>query len=125
MRDAMKKILVIEDDPHLIQALQLLLEYSDYEVGAALDGEQGLQAAIAAPPDLIITDIGLPKRDGISIIREVQKKNPQVKIIAISGIPGQAADYLANARHHGACAVLAKPFRQQDLLAAIQTALAA
>ncbi|MDP3429438.1 MAG: response regulator, partial [Desulfomicrobium sp.] len=74
---------------------------------------------------LVITDLIMPDKEGIQIIRELRKENSQIRIIAMSaGGRGGATDYLKWARLMGAKQCLSKPIKREDLLAAVQAVLA-
>ncbi|NQV34746.1 MAG: response regulator [Phycisphaeraceae bacterium] len=120
----MKRILVIDDDVQIRQLLKLVLEQAGYEVLDAGDGNEGVRLFRADPTDLVITDIIMPEKEGIEIIRELQNDFPTVKIIAISGGGRMAAeDYLKTARRFGVARTFTKPFECKALLEAIQELL--
>lgn len=76
------KILVIDDDPDLVEALKIILETKSYGVVSAFDGEKGLEKVKEENPDLIILDLLLPKEDGAVLCREL-KRNPRYTNIPI------------------------------------------
>lgn len=116
-----KKIVVIDDDAQFRMMMVEMLERKDYEVYAAADGEEGIQLWQSLNPDLVITDIIMPNKEGIETILELKRKNKAVKIIAISG-GGRtnAQDNLRSAKLLGASLTLAKPFESAELLAAVK-----
>lgn len=121
----MQNILVIDDDKLMRLALAKILISAGYNVVQAADGEEGLRLYRTQDFDLVITDLIMPDKEGIQIIRELRKENTQVRIIAMSaGGRGGATDYLKWARLMGAKQCLSKPIRREDLLAAVQTVLA-
>lgn len=116
----MAKILVIDDDQSILDFIQLCLE-EEHEVVTASDGERGLIACEKSSFDLILTDIFMPFRDGLDIIRAVSKMYPQTKTIAMTSHYGIGhTDYLKAAEVIGADVQLRKPFSCQDILAAIE-----
>jgi len=115
----MGTIFVIDDDPAMRRLLARILTGAGHRVREAADGAQGLAAFAAAPADLVICDIVMPDREGIETIRELRAAAPQLPILAISGSGGPGSVYLRSAVSLGASAALAKPFRAQELLAAI------
>ena len=121
----MKRILVIDDDVQMRRMLRQLLERAEYEVIEAADGDTGIELHRHEPMDLIITDLIMPKKDGMETIIELKRDFPDVKIIAISG--GSRAmdpkDYLHYATQHGVVHTLTKPFDPQEMLDAVQIAL--
>jgi DNA-binding NtrC family response regulator len=107
----MARILVIDDEPGIRAVLQAVLTRGGHTVLSANDGAIGLAAFIADRPDLVITDIIMPEKEGIETIRAIRKLDPLVPIIAISGGGRTAnADYLPLAAKFGATATLPKPF---------------
>jgi len=124
-KGVMQNILVIDDDKLMCLALAKILISSGYNVVQAADGEEGLKLYRTQDFDLVITDLIMPDKEGIQIIRELRKENPQIRIIAMSaGGRGGATDYLKWARLMGAKQCLSKPIRRDDLLAAVQAVLA-
>ena len=120
----MARILIIDDDVRVLETYCLILKHAGYEVAVTVDGEKGIKAFRGIIPDLIITDIIMPEKDGLEIIRELKRDFPDVKIIAISGGdkvgPG---NYLKMAKNLGALCILTKPIEQKELLAAVQKCL--
>lgn len=116
-----KKIVVIDDDVQFRTMIIEMLERQDYEVFAASDGEEGLKVWQNVNPDLVITDIIMPNKEGIETILELKRLNSDIKIIAISG-GGRtnAQDNLRSAKLLGASLTLSKPFESSELLSAVQ-----
>ncbi|MFA5871822.1 MAG: response regulator [Parcubacteria group bacterium] len=77
-----KKILIVEDDRALQNALLEMLGQEGYELIPAVDGEEGLAKAASEKPDLILLDIILPKKDGYEVLADI-KKNPEIKDIPV------------------------------------------
>jgi DNA-binding response OmpR family regulator len=124
-KGVMQNILVIDDDKLMCLALAKILISAGYNVVQAGDGEEGLRLYRTQDFDLVITDLIMPDKEGIQIIRELRKENSQIRIIAMSaGGRGGATDYLKWARLMGAKQCLSKPIRREDLLAAVQAVLA-
>jgi DNA-binding response OmpR family regulator len=115
-----KRILVIDDDECFRKMLCHMLESQGYEVMEACDGEDGISRQFECPADLIITDLVMPKKEGIETALTIKEKYPDVKVIVASGFGwyGYEAE-MDMARVMGA-AVLGKPFNQKELLAAIE-----
>src|SRR5689334_21685732 len=106
----MALILVIDDDPAMRRLVTRVLA-GRHKVIEAENGAEGLTLRAQHHPDLIITDILMPQKEGIETMREVKKLAPATKIIAMSGDASPNLMYLGMARSLGADAVLAKPFR--------------
>ena len=82
-----KKILIIEDEPALIKNLEMALK-SDYEVSAAVNGQEGLRKAKGETPDLILLDVMLPDTDGIEILKKLKadKKTDDIPVIVLTNL---------------------------------------
>lgn len=125
MGSNMKRILVIDDHTALRQMLRRILEREGYEVVEAGDGKEGMELYRQVPADLIITDVVMPEKDGVEIIRELKRDFPDVRIIAISGGSRTLdAQYcLAAMKALGALYLLTKPFGRKELLEAVHELL--
>lgn len=122
----MPKILIIEDDDQIRTLIKKMLENeTDYDVVEAADGNQGIRQFKTHNPDLVITDIIMPDKEGIETIKDLRKEHSEVKIIAISG-GGRIGpyDYLDLAKRLGAQKVFEKPFDLKELLMAVNELLA-
>jgi len=122
------KILIIDDDPSMRRTVSRILARAGHEVIEAPDGLEGVELFRRNHPDIVVTDIVMPKKEGIETILELRRENPLTLILAISGgatlLGGSAPlDYLDLAKGLGADAVLAKPFRAPDLLQEIDNLL--
>src|SRR6476660_8930286 len=117
----MASILLVDDDEQFRTMLSVVLRRAGYEVQVAIDGIEASSFYRNHPTDLIITDLIMPEKDGLEIIRELRKEYPQAKIIAMSG-GGRTgtANYLKVARAFGAQQMLEKPFPHQEMLDAIR-----
>ena len=119
------KVLVIDDDAAIRHALARILHKGGYEVVAADDGEHGLALLGKERPDLVICDLIMPHPDGIETIAQIRRESGAIKIIAISGGDRTMnANGLATALETGANEVILKPFRADDILARVKSALA-
>lgn len=120
----MERILIIDDDVCMLNLLHFILVCEGYEVLKASSGKEGMNLYRENPVDLIITDLIMPEKDGIEIIRELTTEFPNIKIIAISG-GGRIgpADYLHMAKMLGAQRTLAKPIGRDELVRAVKEVL--
>lgn len=111
------RILVIDDDHAVRRTICENLEEFGYEVIEASDGDQGLlYMSLPEPPAIIITDIIMPKKEGLEIIMEIKKKFPATKMVAISGGGRtKSTDFLQLAKKLGSDAVLPKPINMDEL----------
>src|ERR1039457_3686501 len=83
----MARIFVIDDDPDTRAMLEETLKPAGYEVISAADGREGVMRHCANPAGLVITNLCMPKQDGLESIRELRTRFPEVAIIAMSGRP--------------------------------------
>jgi DNA-binding response OmpR family regulator len=109
------RVLVIDDEPDVLLLCRVNLQYAGHEVLEATDGEQGLDVATSARPDLILLDVMLPQRDGISILTELSRHpstagTPVVLLTA----KAQTEDQLRGWRA-GCTAYVTKPFSPTEL----------
>lgn len=117
----MKKILIIDDDPLIRTLLKDTIEGAGYEVKEAVNGEDGLHLYYTFSPQLIITDIVMPDKDGIELIMEIRKTDTSVKFIAISGGGYIAADkYLNLAKALDINICFQKPVNIKELITAVE-----
>jgi DNA-binding response OmpR family regulator len=120
----MPKILVIEDDSSFRSVLLQMLEKAGYEVETAEDGNHALETSERFRPDLVLTDIVMPDKEGLETIQELLDRNPGLSIVAMSGGGKYGPDsYLPLARRLGAKACLQKPFMRNELLTTIECIL--
>ena len=113
----MSSILIIDDDYLTLNYLSKVLDRLGYEVITALNGNEGIERYSAKPVDVVITDIIMPKKEGVETIAEIKKKHPESKIIAISGGGrGCSSGYLQIAKMMGADFTLEKPFSKDELI---------
>jgi CheY-like chemotaxis protein len=116
----MKKILIVDDEANIRLLISKALEDAKYEVQAASDGVDAMRKFQGFQPDLVVTDIIMPNKEGVQLITELKSIAPDLKIIAISGggLIGPTA-YLELAKQLGADEVITKPFKMQELVETI------
>ncbi|NOX76041.1 MAG: response regulator [Gammaproteobacteria bacterium] len=121
----MAKILVVDDELQIRVMLKYMLEQDQHDVIEAQNGTDGSRLYRETQPDLIITDLVMPEKNGIDMLLELRKDFPAVCVLAISGGGGitGAFDYLPIAKLVGASDVLRKPFGMQELREAVRKAL--
>lgn len=116
----MARLLLIDDDDEVRRTLVRMLETAGHEVHQAADGDSGIALCETVLPDLVITDILMPEKEGIETIMVLKRAHPGMKIVAISGGGRSGAmDFLDMARALGADEALQKPFRRAELLAIV------
>ncbi len=116
----MATVLVIEDDREVREYLVEVLSRAGHQVRAAANGRDGVAMLHELPAEVVITDIIMPEKDGIETILDLRREHPRLKVIAISG-GGRSTpeNYLHSARLLGADRAFRKPFRNEEILAAV------
>ncbi|MGD0582178.1 MAG: response regulator [Bacteroidales bacterium] len=116
----MGKILVIDDEPSIVLMIKKMLEKAGHEVDMALNGLEGIELFEKYKPDLVISDIIMPQKEGLETIMMLRKNYPELKIIAISGGGRIGPEgYLPTAKLLGADMVFQKPLVQKEFLEAV------
>lgn len=116
-------ILAVDDMPENLEILRVRLEANGYEVVTAADGEEGLAAARKLTPDLILLDIMMPKRDGISVVKEL-KADPVLRTVPVILITAKSDTRdIVEGLDAGGDDFLSKPFEHSALLARVRSML--
>ena len=119
------RVLLIDDNESFRRMVSRTLVNAGYDVTEASDGRSGLAAFRQQPCDVVVTDIIMPDVEGLQTIQELRREDPTVKIIAMSGAGAtRGVGYLDLASRFGARHILQKPFKQEQLLAALAEVLA-
>lgn len=116
-----RHILVVDDDAGVREVIRAMLESAGFSVSLAVNGREAVSMLESSTYDLILTDLVMPEQEGISTIKEIRQKYPDVKVIAMSGAFG--GDYLRIAGYLGAHGTLAKPIRLESMLKTIEEVL--
>jgi two-component system chemotaxis response regulator CheY len=118
-----KRIMVVDDSATIRQVLSFTLEDAGFEVIEAADGHEALQKLGNEPLDMLITDLNMPKMDGIELIREV-RKIPTHKFMPILMLTTESQGSKKQlGKEAGASAWLVKPFKPEQLLSVINMVL--
>jgi DNA-binding response OmpR family regulator len=114
-----KKILIVEDDPAMVEMLRLALKSERYAVRTALTGEETLRKALVSPPDLVLVDLILPGLSGFNVCEHVRSHpaTASVPIIVMTGLPGELPRLAG--MEAGADVYVRKPFEIQDLVSRV------
>jgi class 3 adenylate cyclase/CheY-like chemotaxis protein len=116
-------ILAVDDTPENLEILRMRLESQGYAVAEAADGDQGLARARELEPDLVLLDIMMPKRDGISVVREM-KADPRLRHIPVILVTAKAdTKDLVEGLDAGGDDYLTKPFEHAALMARVRSML--
>lgn len=112
-------ILIIDDDPQVLDFMQHVLEAAGYIVLPARNGREALGILQMTSPTLVITDLFMPELDGLEVTLTLHRESPATRIIVFTGAPPQL-DYLDVAKTFGAHQTLRKPLNATDLLYAVR-----
>jgi len=119
-------VLVVDDDPGLCESIRALLSSMGYAVNTAANSVEALRKLDASRPDVVLTDIFMIGGDGFELINAMRSFEQSIPIVAMSGgaLQFDTAEQLQIARHLGASATIAKPFRAAHLIETIDRAAA-
>lgn len=111
------RVLVIDDSAVMRRLVMMTLNDAGYAAYSASDGEEGMRLWQQTEPELVITDIMMPERDGIETIMEIRRHRPRAKILAMTGFRHSGSvDFAEMLQRLGADDVLVKPFDPEVLL---------
>jgi two-component system chemotaxis response regulator CheY len=113
------RLLVIDDAPSVLKALQDTLEAHGYEVYEAINGEEGLIRYREVKPDVVLMDILMPEMDGLSATRCIMDHDPDAKIIVVTAMGKQGLE--KDCIEAGASDYITKPYKTKDLLKTINS----
>lgn len=118
-----KRILLVDDDPEIIEALRYALEVKGYTILVARDGNQGLAMAEREDPDLVILDMMMPKRSGFLVLEKLRRTRPvPIRVIMITANEGSR--HKAYAEMLGVDDYIRKPFAMDRLIESVGRLLA-
>ena len=118
-----KKVLVVDDQPHITRLIQVNLEKEGIAVSTAADGVEGMRKVREVRPDLVILDVIMPRKDGFEVLREMKEDDElaQIPVIMLT-VKAQNEDILHGLRE-GAELYLPKPFHPKELVSLVQRVL--
>jgi DNA-binding response OmpR family regulator len=117
-----KRILLVDDDPEIVESMRAVLESRGYEILVARDGNQGLALAETEGPDLIVLDMMMPKRSGFLVLEKLRRSSPDpVRVIMITANEG--GRHRAYAEMLGVDDYIRKPFAMDRLLESVDRLL--
>ena len=116
-------VLLVEDEPHIVLALEFLLQREGYATAAASDGESGLDLVRRLRPDVVLLDIMLPARNGYEVCRAI-KADPELRSIPVIMLSAKGQEVeVQKGLELGAAAYVTKPFGNAEILEAIGAVL--
>jgi len=126
VKEKKKKILVVEDEFGLQEIFRDVLLMEGYDVRVAVDGDKGYEAYIQFQPDLVFTDVVMPKMSGLEMVRKIRETAPHIKVVFISGFFGIKSlkrELDEDVLRYG-YPTLAKPFKASAMLELVKEYLA-
>ncbi len=119
------RVLIVEDEPHIVLSLEILLQRAGYTTEVATDGDEGLDLIRRQRPDVVLLDIMLPRRNGYDVCRTV-KADPALAAIPVIMLSAKGQEVeVQKGLELGASAYITKPFGNAEVLEAVRAALAA
>ena len=113
----MASILVVDDNLRMRETIQKILNAAGHEVAIAADGFEAERVLADAKADLVVTDVIMPDKEGLTLLRDLKAANSGLRVIVMSGGGRSGSStFLDVAARFGADAVLQKPFRARDLV---------
>lgn len=122
MAASLATILIVDDDEIDRVGLAAALRSEGHEILLARDGDGALSVYLAQPVHVVVTDMVMPGRDGLSLISALREVDPRAKIVAVSG---KSRSQLEASKVYGAASILEKPIDPKALVAAVREAVAA
>jgi DNA-binding response OmpR family regulator len=117
-----RRILLVDDDPEIVESMRTVLESRGYSILVARDGNQGLVMAEKEAPDLVVLDMMMPKRSGFLVLEKLRRSSPNpVRVIMITANEGSR--HKAYAEMLGVDDYIRKPFAMDRLLASVDRLL--
>ena len=117
--NSLERMLIIEDDRSLYRPLKHIFESEGYAVDFATDGAAGLASVRAAPPDIVVLDLKLPKIHGREVCRTIKKETPSIPVVVLSAVADEIDKVVLF--ELGADDYVTKPFSPRELLARVQS----
>jgi len=117
-----KQILICDDQVNVRESYKLILE-NDYDLVFAANGQDVLLYLTESVPDLIITDIKMPKMDGLTTLKELKKTHPDLPVLIVTGY--DSVEMATMATQSGAADYIVKPFEPEQIATSVKKALSA
>ena len=109
----MKKLLVVDDETEICDFLKAFFEERDFQVSTATSGEEAIRAVEKEKPHVVLLDIHMPGMDGMSVLRELKSRHPNLKVIMVTAI--ETRDRIEDAIRLGADNYITKPLSLEYL----------
>ncbi len=117
----MIRVLVVDDDGAARAAMKALLTAKGYETDIAVDGQAAIERLVELPPDLVVTDLEMPRMNGMDLLKELHERHPELPVIVVTSASNVQSAVAA--MRAGATDYITKPVEFEDLLVAIERAI--
>ena len=118
-----KRILIADDEPNIVLSLEFLMRRAGYEVEKVADGEAALEAVRRAPPDLILLDVMMPRRDGFEVCQEI-RRDPALAGVRVAMLTAKGREVeREKGMALGADTYITKPFATQEVIDTVRSLL--
>jgi two-component system alkaline phosphatase synthesis response regulator PhoP/two-component system response regulator VicR len=115
-----KKILVVDDERHIVRLVEVNLQRAGYEVVTAYDGIEALEKVKSEKPDMLVLDVMMPRKDGFEVLQDLQA-NPATADIPVIMLTAKAQDAdIFKGWSSGVSSYLTKPFNPRELLTFVE-----
>lgn len=121
MSEKRTKVLVVDDDAHILMGTKLRLAHAGYEICTATDGDTGVQLALTERPDIVVMDVSMPRMNGLEALVRL-RADRRTELIPVVMLSASLRDK-QTALDAGARFFVGKPYNSLDLLSAVQKAL--
>lgn len=118
---AKQKVFVVDDEKQIARLLSVALRQSEFDVETFFDARSALERAILCLPDVLVSDITMPEMDGITLAETIRERNPNCRIILISGNPTWGVRGALQPSRVDGFTLLMKPFAIKELLSLIKS----
>ena len=109
------KVLVVDDNRDMSTVIRAMMENKNHRVMTAEDGENGYSAYLQFKPDLVLTDIQMPRKNGFELMTKIRRHNPSVMAIYMTGDPGRFSLKLKEEQNRHQVDFICKPFSIAEL----------
>ena len=117
------KVLVCDDERHIVRLIQVNLERQGYQVVTAFDGKEGLEKIASEKPNVVVLDVMMPYMDGFEVLKRIRKE-PETEALPVIMLTAKAQDKdVFEGYHYGADMYLTKPFNPMELVAFVKRIL--
>ena len=117
---AAQKILVCDDERHIVRLIQVNLERQGYQVVTAYDGKEGLEKVKSEKPDMVVLDVMMPYMDGFEVLKHI-RRDPATEALPVIMLTAKAQDKdVFEGYHYGADMYLTKPFNPMELISFVK-----